>query len=119
MEVVTYDEAKELADSLGIGFLETSAKNSHNVEQGFILMASEMKAKVRPFAECSPLCHFADNIASPGDSERRQILSVLYGAPACRGCPGLALPTWPSRARGAAALCTFVYQYVAMSETVG
>jgi len=53
-KVVTYDEAKELADSLGIGFLETSAKNSHNVEQGFILMASEMKAKVANVAGPKP-----------------------------------------------------------------
>ena len=34
-KVVSYDEAKELADSLGIQFMETSAKNAHNVEQAF------------------------------------------------------------------------------------
>ena len=43
---VTYDEGKELADRLGIKFLETSAKNSHNVEQAFTLMAAEIKARV-------------------------------------------------------------------------
>eukprot|EP00744_Colponema_vietnamica_P001790 GILI01002920.1.p1 GENE.GILI01002920.1~~GILI01002920.1.p1 ORF type:complete len:208 (-),score=67.56 GILI01002920.1:257-880(-) len=43
---VTYDEGKELADSLGIQFLETSAKNATNVEQSFILMASEIKARI-------------------------------------------------------------------------
>ena len=32
-KVVSYDEAKELSDSLGIQFMETSAKNAHNVEQ--------------------------------------------------------------------------------------
>ena len=32
-KVVSYDEAKELADSLGVQFMETSANNSHNVEQ--------------------------------------------------------------------------------------
>jgi len=45
-KVVSYDEAKELADSLGIKFLETSAKNSHNVEQAFNVMASEIKTRV-------------------------------------------------------------------------
>lgn len=45
-KVVSYDEAKELADSLNIQFMETSAKNSHNVEQAFTMMASEIKTKV-------------------------------------------------------------------------
>lgn len=45
-KVVSYDEAKELADSLGINFMETSAKNSHNVEQAFQMMAGEIKQKV-------------------------------------------------------------------------
>ena len=34
-KVVPSDEAKELADSLGVQFTETSAKNAHNVEQAF------------------------------------------------------------------------------------
>ena len=45
-KVVSFDEGKELADQLGIKFLETSAKSSHNVEQAFTLMASEIKARV-------------------------------------------------------------------------
>mmetsp|Transcript_19901 Transcript_19901/g.48387 ORF Transcript_19901/g.48387 Transcript_19901/m.48387 type:complete len:204 (+) Transcript_19901:50-661(+) len=45
-KVVSFDEAKELADSLGIKFLETSAKNSHNVEQAFQVMAAEIKQRV-------------------------------------------------------------------------
>jgi len=45
-KAVSYDEAKELADSLGINFMETSAKNSHNVEQAFQMMAAEIKQKV-------------------------------------------------------------------------
>jgi len=45
-KVVSYDEAKELADSLGIRFLETSAKNAHNVEQAFQVMAGEIKKRV-------------------------------------------------------------------------
>jgi len=43
-KVVDYNTAKEFADSLGIPFLETSAKNSTNVEQAFITMAAEIKA---------------------------------------------------------------------------
>lgn len=45
-KVVSYDEAKELADSLQMPFMETSAKNSHNVEQAFQMMADEIKKKV-------------------------------------------------------------------------
>lgn len=46
-KVVTFDEGKELADSHGIKFIETSAKSSHNVEEAFHIMASEIKAKVQ------------------------------------------------------------------------
>jgi len=45
-KVVSYDEAKELADSLSVNFLETSAKNAHNVEQAFQQMAGEIKTRV-------------------------------------------------------------------------
>jgi len=45
-KVVSYDEAKELADSLSVGFLETSAKNAHNVEQAFQKMAGDIKERV-------------------------------------------------------------------------
>lgn len=38
-KVVSYDEAKELADSLSVPFMETSAKNAHNVEQAFKAIA--------------------------------------------------------------------------------
>eukprot|EP00941_MAST-03F_sp_MAST-3F-sp1_P001178 g1178.t1 len=36
--------AKEFADTLGITFLETSAKNATNVEHAFLRMASQIKA---------------------------------------------------------------------------
>jgi len=42
-KVVAYDEGRELADTLGIRFLETSAKNAHNVEQTFQILAAEIK----------------------------------------------------------------------------
>merc|ERR1712217_515300 len=45
-KVVSTDEAKELADSLKVQFMETSAKNAHNVEQAFQSMACEIKQRV-------------------------------------------------------------------------
>ena len=38
--------AKDLADSLAIPFLETSAKSATNVEQAFMTMASEIKNRM-------------------------------------------------------------------------
>jgi Ras-related protein Rab-1A len=43
-KVVDTAVAKEFADSLGIKFLETSAKTSENVEAAFLAMAAEIKA---------------------------------------------------------------------------
>ncbi|KAJ3445964.1 ras-related protein rabd2a-like [Anaeramoeba flamelloides] len=43
--VVEHETAKSLADQLGIPFIETSAKNSSNVEEAFILMAKEIKKR--------------------------------------------------------------------------
>lgn len=43
---VPYAVAKEFADSLGITFIETSAKNSSNVEQAFFTMAAQIKDRV-------------------------------------------------------------------------
>jgi len=45
-KVVDFNAAKEFADGLGIPFLETSAKNATNVEQAFILMATEIKNRM-------------------------------------------------------------------------
>jgi len=45
-KVVSYDEAKELADGLDVQLLETSAKNSHNVEKAFQTMAHDIKQRV-------------------------------------------------------------------------
>merc|ERR1719240_1236701 len=55
-KVVAYDEAKELADGLGVRFMETSAKNAHNVEQAFQTMAKEIKQRVgdKPQAQGRP-----------------------------------------------------------------
>lgn len=39
------DGLQAFADELGIPFLETSAKDSTNVEQAFLTMAAEIKKK--------------------------------------------------------------------------
>jgi len=44
---VKFDTAKEFADTLGIEFLETSAKNSTNVEQAFQTMAAQIKTRMK------------------------------------------------------------------------
>ena len=44
--VVTTEEAKELADSLGVAYIETSAKNAVGVEETFLKMTASIKSKV-------------------------------------------------------------------------
>jgi Ras-related protein Rab-1A len=44
---VTFDQGKEFADSLGIEFLETSAKNSTNVEKAFMTMTAQIKSRMK------------------------------------------------------------------------
>ncbi|RZC51694.1 hypothetical protein C5167_020120 [Papaver somniferum] len=44
--VVSYETGKAFADEIGIPFLETSAKNSTNVEQAFMTMAGEIKNRM-------------------------------------------------------------------------
>jgi len=43
---VSTEQAKQLADTLNIPFLETSAKNATNVEKAFLTMAAEIKSRV-------------------------------------------------------------------------
>jgi Ras-related protein Rab-1A len=43
---VSFSEAKKWADSMDIHFLETSAKDSINVEQAFLQMAKQIKEKM-------------------------------------------------------------------------
>lgn len=44
---VKTEEGKALADSLGIKFLETSAKDAVNVEKAFTTLSTEIKSKVQ------------------------------------------------------------------------
>jgi len=45
-KVVDQEVASQFAESIGMKFLETSAKNSHNVEQAFLTMATEIKRRI-------------------------------------------------------------------------
>jgi len=65
-KVVDMNTAKEFADGLGIPFLETSAKNATNVEQAFILMATEIKNRMQAAA---PTNATKQNVIKPGLSQ--------------------------------------------------
>jgi Ras-related protein Rab-1A len=43
---VTYEEGNETADSIGVKFMETSAKLANNVEASFMAMAKDIKDRV-------------------------------------------------------------------------
>ena len=43
---MTFEEGKEFADSLGIKFIETSAKVATNVDKAFFTLANEIKSRV-------------------------------------------------------------------------
>uniref|UniRef100_A0A7S1TRZ4 Uncharacterized protein n=2 Tax=Phaeomonas parva TaxID=124430 RepID=A0A7S1TRZ4_9STRA len=45
--VVTTEAAQEFAESLGIEFIETSAKDRLNVEEAFTMMASQIKRRMK------------------------------------------------------------------------
>lgn len=44
--VVSTEEAKGLADSLGLTYIETSAKTAVGVEESFLKMTSSIKSKI-------------------------------------------------------------------------
>lgn len=44
---VTFEQGQEFANSLGIDFVETSAKNSTNVEKAFMVMSSQIKSRMK------------------------------------------------------------------------
>ncbi|KAG2623984.1 hypothetical protein PVAP13_3KG094700 [Panicum virgatum] len=53
-KVVDTETAKAFADSLGIPFIETSAKESINVEEAFLTMSSEIKKRYESYIK---LCY--------------------------------------------------------------
>jgi len=65
--VVDTNTAKEFAETLGIPFLETSAKNATNVEQAFLTMAGEIKNRMVNTASSSP--GGKPNIIKPGPGQ--------------------------------------------------
>lgn len=46
--VITREEGQELAEELGVPFLETSARHAHNIAQAFDVVCREIIAKVAP-----------------------------------------------------------------------
>jgi len=53
---VSTEDAKEFADQLNLNFLETSAKDSTNVEDAFTKMAIAIKEKLGTLSFCFPRC---------------------------------------------------------------
>ena len=45
---VTFEQGRGFADSLGMDFVETSAKSAQNVEKAFLTMSSKIKTRMRP-----------------------------------------------------------------------
>jgi Ras-related protein Rab-1A len=62
--VVPEERGKAFADSLGIQFLETSAKNATNVGEAFMTMAAEIKKRM---ASQPALNTGARNTVRPGE----------------------------------------------------
>lgn len=75
---VTAEEGKELADKMGVQFLETSAKSSINIEPAFIAMAKEIKENVQKSGD--------DEIKKPDNKERSKLNSKGREKSAGGGC---------------------------------
>jgi len=72
---VTHETAAEFAEGLGIPFLETSAKNSTNVEEAFLTMAAQIKTRM------------ASTAVAPKDQDRNvNIDGKQVGANSGKGC---------------------------------
>jgi len=67
-KAVDFDTAKQFADSLNIPFLETSAKNAHNVEQAFLTMAANIKTRVGSQQSMKPTENLVDVRGQPIDN---------------------------------------------------
>ena len=48
LRAVSYEEAKEIADSLGVEYIETSAKSGSGVENSFVKLTENIKRKIAP-----------------------------------------------------------------------
>jgi len=65
-KVVDAERGKALADEYGIKFLETSAKNSINVEEAFITLAKDIKKRLIDTAEPQPNVPAPSPTVKPG-----------------------------------------------------
>eukprot|EP01090_Pellita_catalonica_P018565 TRINITY_DN6042_c0_g1_i1.p1 TRINITY_DN6042_c0_g1~~TRINITY_DN6042_c0_g1_i1.p1 ORF type:complete len:213 (-),score=45.84 TRINITY_DN6042_c0_g1_i1:141-779(-) len=46
--VIDYNKAKKFADGIGIPYIETSAKSAENVDEAFLTLTKQIKAKTTP-----------------------------------------------------------------------
>ena len=44
---VTFEQAKEFADSLGISYIETSAKNASNIDKSFFTLSNDIRERLK------------------------------------------------------------------------
>ena len=51
---VTYEQGREFADSIGIKFIETSAKTAANVDSVFLTMCREIRERMKRGLEGKP-----------------------------------------------------------------
>ncbi|KAK4705818.1 hypothetical protein P7C70_g388, partial [Phenoliferia sp. Uapishka_3] len=73
-KVITEQQGQELADELGLRYLETSAKTNINVEEAFFALARDIKARLIDSAQ-------ADSV----DQRRATNVNVSGGAEAGKG----------------------------------
>lgn len=66
-KIVSEDEARQLSDSLGVQYIETSAKNAHNVEQAFLMMTRAVMARMASVPPATSLS------TQQGDDSRVQL----------------------------------------------
>jgi GTPase SAR1 family protein len=69
---VDFQVAKDFADSLGIPYIETSAKDATNVERIFHTMASEIKKRQSPISGGSSARSTISNLGEPVKAESTQ-----------------------------------------------
>jgi Ras-related protein Rab-8A len=69
-KVVDSARGKALADEYGIKFLETSAKNSINVEEAFITLAKDIKKRLIDNTDATPTSSQKDGGVKPLDDKK-------------------------------------------------